>query len=131
MAGKRSIRRATTPAKTKKDQEFLGKDVEDRRSRPKEDRQCRFRDNNQLDRDDQRRVEFKQKLMDGVERSRWLEEYRKSGDDVVPFYFLNNAPLISVAAQANPQQEGPIILQRAERETGRLARSERSCASPF
>lgn len=110
MAGKRAIRRASTAATTKNDHGHLGKDVEDRKSPPAKDRQYRFRDNSQLDPDDQRRVEFKQKLMDGVERSRGLEEYRKSDDEVKPSPPLSRAPLMSTTAQANAQQETSIIL---------------------
>ena len=80
MAGKRSIRKAID-SKKKGNTQYLGKDVEDR-SRPAKDRQYRFRDNRKLDPDDQRREEFKHKLMDGVERSKVLQEYRKSEDEV-------------------------------------------------
>lgn len=83
MAGKRSIRRVASPSQ-KDDKKYEGKDVEDRgSSRPAKDRKHRFRDQERdLEPDDQRRVEFKQKLMDSVESSRGLEDFRKSDEEV-------------------------------------------------
>jgi hypothetical protein len=72
MVGKRGTR-----SDQSKESSYLRKDVEDR---PPQDRKYRFRDNSKLDPDDQRRVEFKTKLLDGVEHSK-LEEYRKSDSD--------------------------------------------------
>jgi hypothetical protein len=76
MVGKR----ATKPPRDQgKESTYLRKDIEDR---PSHDRKYRFRDQGSLDPDDQRRVEFKKKLLEGVERSERMESYRKSDDEV-------------------------------------------------
>jgi hypothetical protein len=76
MVGKR----ATKPQRDQgKESTYLRKDIEDR---PSQDRKYRFRDQGSLDPDDQRRVEFKKKLLEGVERSERMESYRKSDDEV-------------------------------------------------
>lgn len=49
--------------------------------RPQQDKKYRFRDQGTLDPDDQRRVEFKRKLLEAVDGSN-LERYRKSDDEV-------------------------------------------------
>ena len=72
MVGKRGTR-----SDQSKESTYLRKDVEDQ---PPQDRKYRFRDNSKLDPDDQRRVEFKTKLLDGVEKSK-LEKYRKSDSE--------------------------------------------------
>jgi hypothetical protein len=72
MVGKRGTR-----SDQSKESTYLRKDVEDQ---PPQDRKYRFRDNSKLDPDDQRRVEFKTKLLDGVAHSK-LEEYRKSDSE--------------------------------------------------
>ena len=72
MVGKRGTR-----SDQSKESTYLRKDVEDQ---PPQDRKYRFRDNSKLDPDDQRRVEFKTKLLAGVENSK-LEEYRKSDSE--------------------------------------------------
>jgi hypothetical protein len=58
---------------------YLSKDVEDR---PPQDRKYRFRDEAHLEPDDQRRVQFKTKLLESVEGSKSLEVYRKSNSEV-------------------------------------------------
>lgn len=84
MAGKRNIRRTVSPSQKSNDKKYedRGKDVEDRTSRPEHDRKYRFRDHARLDPDDQRRVDFKQKLLEGVDASQGLEDYRKSDEEV-------------------------------------------------
>lgn len=77
MAGKRNIKK---PKGGKREHEYLRKDLEE--GRPQEDRKYRFRDNGKLDPDDQRRLEFKNKLIDSVESSKGLEDFRKSEEDV-------------------------------------------------
>jgi hypothetical protein len=72
MAGKRTTRKKSE----QKDSTYLRKDIEDR---PPQDRRYRFRDHNtNLDPDDQRRVQFKTKLLDSVESSKHLEDFQKS-----------------------------------------------------
>jgi len=56
---------------------YLRRDVEE--GRPQQDRKYRFRDIAQLEPDDQRRVEFKKKLLDSANSSR-LEDFR-TGDE--------------------------------------------------
>lgn len=74
MVGKRGI--TNTPAK---EAAYLGRDVEER---PAQDRKYRFRDQGKLDEDDQRRVQFKEQLLESVESSNYLQEYRKSEEEV-------------------------------------------------
>lgn len=76
MVGKRGVTRTNS---TQKDSTYLWKDVEDR---PLQDRKYRFRDQGKLDPDDQRRVQFKKQLLDSVESSSYLQEYRKSEEEV-------------------------------------------------
>ena len=76
MVGKRGLDSEAT-----KDATYLRKDVEE--GRPQQDRKYRFRDQDRLDPDDQRRVEFKKKLLDGVDGSH-LERFRKSNEEVCP-----------------------------------------------
>lgn len=71
MAGHRGTSRKP------KESIYLRKDVEE--GRPQQDRKYRFRDNAQLEPDDQRRVEFKKKLLDSANSSR-LEDFR-TGDE--------------------------------------------------
>jgi hypothetical protein len=66
---------------------YLSKDVEE--GRPQQDRKYRFRDQASLDPDDQRRVEFKSKLLDGVDTSD-LERFRKSDEEVCPIKLGSN-----------------------------------------
>ena len=75
MAGKRRAR-----SSQQKDSAYLRKDVED--TKPSKDHKYRFSDNSTLDADDQRRLKFKQKLLESVESSKYLEEYRKNDDQV-------------------------------------------------
>jgi len=84
MAGKRATRREKPKEST-----YLRKDIEDR---PLQDRRYRFRDEAHLEPDDQRRVQFKNTLLDSVEKSKWLEDYRKS-DDEVRFAVSTKRPL--------------------------------------
>ncbi len=65
---------------------YLRKDVEDR---PARDRKYRFRDGAILDPDDQRRVNFKTELLESVEGSEHLEDFRKS-DGEVSFLLVAN-----------------------------------------
>ncbi|KAL3422328.1 cation efflux family protein [Phlyctema vagabunda] len=67
MAGHRVSRKTTN-------QQHLRRDVEE--GKPQNDRKYRFRDNGYLEPDDQRRVEFKTKLLHGVDRDN-LEAFRK------------------------------------------------------
>ncbi|KAM3068877.1 hypothetical protein ACMFMG_004051 [Clarireedia jacksonii] len=60
-------------------QSNLRKDLES--GRPAKDRKYRFRDNGRLEPDDQRRVEFKKKLLESVKRSD-LESFRKSDEEL-------------------------------------------------
>jgi nucleosome binding factor SPN SPT16 subunit len=76
MAGHRS--RATGRYQDGKESN-LRKDLES--GRPAKDRKYRFRDNGHLEPDDQRRVEFKKKLLDSVEQSD-LESFRRSDEEV-------------------------------------------------
>jgi len=92
VAGKRGTR-----SRQLKESTFLQKDVEDR---PPQDRKYRFRDESQLDPDDQWRVLFKKKLLDSVESSEYLEEYRK--DDVEVSDLGNNC---NVDAKFSTAQE--------------------------
>jgi hypothetical protein len=80
MAGKRGTtqRRKSTGSKIR-----LGKDIEDG-AKPQRDRKYRFRDHENLEADDLRRVEFKTTLLKSVESSKYLEEYRKSDEEVSP-----------------------------------------------
>lgn len=75
MVGKRGI----TNTSSSKESTYLRKDVEDK---PPEDRKYRFRDQGKLDPDDQKRVIFMKQLLDSVEGSDYLQEYRKSEDEV-------------------------------------------------
>lgn len=77
MAGKRGTK--STQSLKPNESSFLGKDVEDR---PPQDRKYRFRDEGRLEPDDQRRVQFKAKLLKSAEDSKFLEDYRKSDDEV-------------------------------------------------
>jgi hypothetical protein len=81
MAGKRGTtqRRRSTGSKIR-----LGKDIEDG-VKPQGDRKYRFRDQENLEPDDLRRVEFKTTLLESVESSKYLEEYRKSDEEASPF----------------------------------------------
>ena len=88
MVGKRGINRSEQDAV--KESTYLGKDVEE--GRPQQDRKHRFRDQATLDPDDQRRVEFKKKLLESVEGG-GLERYRKSDKEVYPLSSL--LPLMS------------------------------------
>lgn len=76
MVGKR----VTSFKIAQKGDNYLRKDIEDR-GKPLHDRKYRFRDHGYLEPDDQRRVEFKKKLLAGVDRGN-LEGYRKSDDEV-------------------------------------------------
>ena len=79
MVGKRATAGASN---LPRESQFLNHDVEDS-GRPEQDRKYRFRDNGDLDPDDQRRVEFKKKLLDGVENADAnLEAFRKSDEEV-------------------------------------------------
>jgi hypothetical protein len=80
MAGKRGT---TQRRKSAGSQTQLRKDIEDG-GRPQRDRKYRFRDQGHLEPDDQRRVEFKTTLLDSVESSKYLEDYRKSDEAVSP-----------------------------------------------
>ena len=74
MAGKRTSKKSQS-----KEKDSIRKDVED--GRPQKDRKYRFRDNGKLDKDDQRRVHFKNLLLDSVDKSH-LEQFRKSDEEV-------------------------------------------------
>lgn len=76
MAGKRGT---TIRRQQGKESTYLRKDIEDR---PPQDRKYRFRDQGNLDPDDQRRLEFKKELLKSVEQSERLEGFRKSDDEV-------------------------------------------------
>jgi len=79
MVGKRATAGASSLPRLS---QFLNRDVEDS-GRPEQDRKYRFRDNGDLDPDDQRRVEFKKKLLDGVENADANSEaFRKSDEEV-------------------------------------------------
>ncbi|KAE8448497.1 hypothetical protein EG329_009378 [Mollisiaceae sp. DMI_Dod_QoI] len=73
MVGKRGI------TSNQKEAEYLQKDVEDR---PPQDRKYRFRDNGILEPDDQRRVLFKKKLLESVEGSEYMQDFRKSNEQL-------------------------------------------------
>lgn len=62
------------------DQSYVRRDVED--GRPQQDRKHRFRDNVNLDKDDQRRVHFKKLLLESVDKSKHLEDFRRSDEEV-------------------------------------------------
>ena len=83
------VRRRATASKSPKEIECDAKDVEER-GRPQRDRKYRFRDNQELEPDDQRRVEFKKKLLDSVENAE-MERFRKSGEEVCFFRSLGEA----------------------------------------
>ncbi|RDW92467.1 cation diffusion facilitator-like protein [Coleophoma crateriformis] len=72
MAGKRGIHGKPTDEQIRRDLE---------QGRPRSDRKYRFRDHGYLEPDDQRRVEFKKKLMAGVDCSN-LESFRKSDEEL-------------------------------------------------
>jgi len=76
MVGKRGITSAST---AQKEATYHRKDVEDR---PPQDRKYRFRDLSKLDEDDLRRVQFKKQLLESVESSNYLQEFRKSEQEV-------------------------------------------------
>ena len=79
MVGKRGIN--SKDQKAVKEAANFRKDVED--GRPQQDRKYRFRDQStNLDPDDQRRVEFKKLLLEGVDTAD-LEKYRKSDEEVM------------------------------------------------
>jgi hypothetical protein len=82
MVGKRTINRSNSSGAVK-ESTYLRKDVEG--GRPPQDRKYRFRDEGNLDPDDQRRVEFKRKLREAVDGSD-LEGFRKSDDEVGLFF---------------------------------------------
>lgn len=77
------VRRRATASKSPKEIERDAKDVEERGG-PQRDRKYRFRDNQELEPDDQRRVEFKKKLLDSVENAE-MERFRKGGEEVCFF----------------------------------------------
>jgi hypothetical protein len=79
MVRKRAITRSDDDAKKST---YLGQDEEV--GRPAKDRKYRFRDHENLDPDDQRRVTFKKKLIQSVDRSD-LEKYRKSNEEASSF----------------------------------------------
>ena len=74
MVGKR----ATKANKVSQESTYIRKDVEDR---PQQDRKYRFRDQQNLDLDDQRRLKFKNLLLENVENSS-LEDFRKDDNEV-------------------------------------------------
>ncbi|KAL2070360.1 hypothetical protein VTL71DRAFT_13386 [Oculimacula yallundae] len=101
MAGKRGIgTRHGRDAKTKKgESRDLRQDLESgngngngyehsdgngARRRPPRDRMYRFRDNGNLDVDDQRRVEFKKTLLAAIDQDK-MENFRKSEDEIKKF----------------------------------------------
>jgi len=66
-----------------KEGDAIRKDVEET-GKPQQDKKYRFRDNGVLEPDDQRRVEFKTKLLDSVDSAdSKLERFRKSDDEVI------------------------------------------------
>jgi hypothetical protein len=76
MAGKRAAKKNQS-----KERANHRNDVED--GRPQKDRKYRFRENNlELDKDDQRRVHFKTLLLESVDKSQYLEDFRRSDDEV-------------------------------------------------
>lgn len=80
MAGKRGTKRGSSSSQVK-ESEYLRQDVET--GRPPKDRKYRFRDNGNLEPDDQRRLEFKNKLLSAVEAgNKKLDGFRKSEDEV-------------------------------------------------
>ena len=79
MAGKRGTNQRR---KSTQDSTYLRKDLEDT-GRPQQDRKYRFRDQGQLDPDDQRRVGFKKTLLESAEQSKYLEDFRKSDEEVI------------------------------------------------
>jgi len=75
MAGKRSIKKTQS-----REKDSFRKDVED--TRPQKDRKYRFRDHaGKLDQDDQRRVQFKELLLESVDNSH-MEDFRKSDEEL-------------------------------------------------
>jgi hypothetical protein len=78
MVGKRTINRNNSNSAVKESTD-LRNDIEE--GRPPQDRKYRFRDQGALDPDDQRRVEFKRKLLDAVDGGN-LERYRKDDASV-------------------------------------------------
>ena len=82
MAGKRGTITARQ-RKRSKDSTSLRRDLEEG-TRPQGDHKYRFRDQSSLDADDRRRVQFKKTLLESVNRSKFLEEYRKSDEEVCP-----------------------------------------------
>jgi nucleosome binding factor SPN SPT16 subunit len=90
MVGKRNMRRTSSAKEATylQDSASLRHDIEEgAQARPQQDRKYRFRDQEHLDPDDQRRVEFKKKLLDAVE-SGDLESFRKTDDEVPPLPIL-------------------------------------------
>lgn len=82
MAGKRGTKtRHGRDAKTTapKESEYLRRDLES--GQPSKDHKYRFRDHGNLEPDDQRREEFKQKLLSAVDNGD-LEKFRKSDEEV-------------------------------------------------
>lgn len=86
MVGKRGINGNGQDAA--QEPTYLRKDVEE--GRRQQGRKYRFRDQANLDADDQRRVVFKKKLLESVDTSD-LERYRKSDEEVYfPSYPFSN-----------------------------------------
>ncbi|PBP25276.1 cation diffusion facilitator 10 [Diplocarpon rosae] len=90
MAGKRGIgTRQGRDAKTERgESEYLRQDLEagngNRKSKAAKDRKYRFRDDENLEVDDQRRVEFKKKLLAAIDDDK-MEKFRKSEDEIKKF----------------------------------------------
>ncbi|OWO97800.1 cation diffusion facilitator [Marssonina coronariae] len=90
MAGKRGIgTRHGRDAKTERgESEYLRQDLEAGNGRgtseAAKDRKYRFRDNVNLEVDDQRRVEFKKKLLAAIDDDK-MENFRKSEDEIKKF----------------------------------------------
>ncbi|ESZ94127.1 hypothetical protein SBOR_5481 [Sclerotinia borealis F-4128] len=68
---------------------YLRRDLEE--GKPSEDRKYRFRDHGPLEPDDRRRMEFKKKLLDGVESSS-LEGFRKKDNEAYCLRLLKEMP---------------------------------------
>jgi hypothetical protein len=70
--------------------------------RPQQDHKYRFRDNAELEPDDQRRVEFKKKLLDSVENAdSKMERFRKSDEEVCFLFIFTKFSMLMILHSSN------------------------------
>jgi hypothetical protein len=95
--------RATAGKLLKEGQAFEGdaRDVESA-GKPQQDHKYRFRDNAELEPDDQRRVEFQKKLLDSVENAdSKMERFRKSDEEVCFLFIFTKFSMLMILHSSN------------------------------